>query len=35
MPAAELPFRRLIGVEFSPQLHEVAFRNLSAARGLN
>lgn len=34
MLAAELPFRRVIGVEFSPQLHEVALRNLRAARGL-
>lgn len=32
--AAERPFRRVIGVEFSPQLHEVAQKNLRTARNL-
>jgi SAM-dependent methyltransferase len=27
--AAEFPFRRVVGVEFSPQLHEIARNNLS------
>ena len=30
--AAERPFRRIIGVEFSAQLHEVALENLRGAR---
>jgi hypothetical protein len=28
--AAELPFRRIIGVEYSPQLHEIAQRNVAS-----
>jgi hypothetical protein len=30
--AAELPFRRIVGVEYSPQLHEVALRNVVSYR---
>jgi SAM-dependent methyltransferase len=30
--AAEYPFRRIIGVEFSPELHEVALRNIKSFR---
>lgn len=30
--AAELGFKRIIGVEFAPQLHEVALRNLASYR---
>jgi predicted RNA methylase len=31
--AAELPFRRILGVEFSPELHEIAERNIAASAG--
>jgi hypothetical protein len=31
--ASALPFRRIIGVEFSPLLHETAVRNIQAYRG--
>lgn len=30
--AAEYPFRRLIGIEFSPELHEIAQRNIARFR---
>ncbi len=30
--AAERPFKRIIGVEFAPQLHEVALRNIATYR---
>jgi Histone methylation protein DOT1 len=31
--AAEFPFKRIIGVEFSPELHSIAEKNLAAYRG--
>ena len=31
--ASEFPFRRIIGVEFSPQLHTIAERNISSYKG--
>ena len=30
--ALQFPFRRIVGVEFSPQLHEIAKRNIAAWR---
>lgn len=30
--ASELPFKRVVGVEYSPYLHEVALRNIAAYR---
>jgi 16S rRNA G966 N2-methylase RsmD len=35
MLAAELPFRRVIGVEFSSQLHEIASENLARTKRQN
>jgi SAM-dependent methyltransferase len=31
--ASEFPFRRIIGVEFSPELHRIAERNIQSFRG--
>src|SRR5262245_22843018 len=31
--AAELPFRKILGVEFSSELHEIAERNFAACAG--
>jgi SAM-dependent methyltransferase len=31
--ASEFPFRRIIGIEFSPELHAVAQRNISSYKG--
>ena len=33
--ASELPFRRIIGVEFSPQLHAIAEKNVANCIGLD
>ena len=30
--ASEYPFRKIVGVEFSPELHEVALRNIASFR---
>ena len=31
--ASEFPFKRIVGIEFSPELHEVAVANLAKGRG--